>query len=158
MSVRRAVSAQAPLFEVFVESVALVVFSLVVIGGILAVSFSTIRAQRRADAMLQAAVVEAERTYPAAGAPQPRPCSWCGGREIWVIDEVKEPDHKNNNVARPRRAHSWQGHMARVDVGTVCAFVCAGCGHMDCFARDARGGLTAVAAQEEGGVRLVRVD
>lgn len=87
------------------------------------------------------------------------------GPQIYVIDDVRQPNHEHRNGTHPLHVTSLPCHARavgidednqyRADVGGFEAWICAACGYTEWYAKDFARALELYVAQRGEGVRVV---
>ncbi len=74
-------------------------------------------------------------------------CPKCGGKRLWVVDPIAQPDGDSSNQVHAMRVATRRLALAggaltfgqtweRAAVGFFVAYVCEGCGFSEMYARD----------------------
>jgi len=82
-------------------------------------------------------------------------CPKCQSRQIWIIDEVRQPRCDDMSVANPVNVTSVERPSYRLDVGRFEAWVCVKCGFTEWYAKLADAALTMLAQDPASGVRMM---
>jgi predicted nucleic-acid-binding Zn-ribbon protein len=80
-------------------------------------------------------------------------CPKCQGRKLFVVDPVRMPDEDGNMSTVPFCGGILDG--TKVQVGRVEAWLCAACGYVEYYARDATKMLASMVAQKDANVRYI---
>ena len=82
-------------------------------------------------------------------------CPKCQGRKLYVIDPVRQADPENRNMVMVQPVtYAYTG--IRLEAGSIEAWVCAGCGFMESYAKNAVDTLWQMAQRSKTtGVRYI---
>lgn len=79
-------------------------------------------------------------------------CPKCHSRQLWQIDEVRQPQFDCCNLVFPMVVTAVEG---RYEAGKLELWVCARCGFSEWYAKEANDMLRALAGMPGSGVRWI---